>query len=172
MQFRVNAARHSIADHFPFMRYSYRSEEQMLNLQLRSTATLLFLIFSLALAACSKQNSSADETNAIRQMLNQQVADWNKHDLDGFASGYWRSPDLVFQSGTSRTNGWDGMRDRYRNSYQSEGKEMGHLDFTNVEINVLSSDSAFVRGHWQLTMSDGKQPGGLFTLILRKFPEG
>ena len=55
---------------------------------------------------------------------------------------------------------------------QSDGKEMGHLDFKDIEINMLGPDSAYARGHWQLTMSDGKQPGGLFTLILRKFPEG
>jgi ketosteroid isomerase-like protein len=29
-----------------------------------------------------------------------------------------------------------------------------------------------VRGSWQLTMSDGKTPHGLFTLVFRKFPDG
>jgi len=28
------------------------------------------------------------------------------------------------------------------------------------------------RGRWQLTLSNGKQPHGLFTLIFREFPEG
>lgn len=137
----------------------------------------ILVLYSLCLLICvtscnRPQPSSTDESAAIRKMLDQQVADWNKSDLDGFANGYWHSQSLVFQSGTSRTEGWDGMRDRYRKSYQSDGKEMGHLDFKDIEITVLSPDSAFARGHWQLTMSDGKQPGGLFTLILRKFPEG
>ena len=33
-------------------------------------------------------------------------------------------------------------------------------------------NAAFVRGSWKLTMSDGKTPHGLFTLVFRKFPDG
>jgi len=136
--------------------------------------SLIFLAFIALIlgSACAKQQAADNESAAIRQMLDKQVEDWNRHNLDGFANGYWHSPSLVFQSGTSRTEGWDGMRERYRKSYEGEGKEMGHLDFGNIEITVLSPDSAFVRGHWQLTMSNGNTPGGLFTLILRKFPDG
>jgi beta-aspartyl-peptidase (threonine type) len=49
---------------------------------------------------------------------------------------------------------------------------MGNLEFRDVEVDVLAPDAAFARGRWELTMADGKKPGGLFTLILRKFPEG
>lgn len=49
---------------------------------------------------------------------------------------------------------------------------MGKLAFTELHITVLGSDSAFVRGGWQLTTASGKNPGGLFTLVVRKFPEG
>src|SRR5229473_93098 len=33
-------------------------------------------------------------------------------------------------------------------------------------------EAAFLRGEFHLTMSDGKTPHGLFTLIFRRFPEG
>ena len=49
---------------------------------------------------------------------------------------------------------------------------MGRVAFSEVEIEPLGADSAFVRGRWGLTMPDGKKPGGLFTLIFRKLPEG
>ena len=62
--------------------------------------------------------------------------------------------------------------DRYIRNYQSGGKEMGRLEFSNLQIEPLSPDAAFVRGAWHLTMSDGKTPHGLFTLIFRKYPEG
>jgi beta-aspartyl-peptidase (threonine type) len=29
-----------------------------------------------------------------------------------------------------------------------------------------------VRGRWRLTFRDGKQTGGLFTLLMRRTPEG
>jgi ketosteroid isomerase-like protein len=115
---------------------------------------------------------AAAEVAAIRAMLDRQMDDWNKKDLDAFCAGYWNSPKLVFLSGGDRSDGWEAMRARYRKNYQGEGKEMGKLAFTEVEVEPLSADSAFARGRWELTKSDGSHPSGLYTLILKKFPEG
>ena len=49
---------------------------------------------------------------------------------------------------------------------------MGTLSFSDLQIEPLGADSAFVRGKFQLQMPDGKQPHGVFTLIFRKLPEG
>ncbi|HEY6306588.1 MAG TPA: DUF4440 domain-containing protein, partial [Candidatus Angelobacter sp.] len=61
---------------------------------------------------------------------------------------------------------------RYQERYRSAGKEMGQLEFQDLNIDVLSRRAAVVTGKWQLTMSDGKQPHGLFTLIVKKMPGG
>jgi ketosteroid isomerase-like protein len=105
-------------------------------------------------------------------VLHAQQEAWNRHDLEGFMAGYWNSPDLTFFSGAQRTSGWQGALDRYRKNYQEQGKEMGTLEFSELQIEPLSADAAFVRGAWHLTMSDGKTPHGLFTLIFKKFPDG
>lgn len=109
---------------------------------------------------------------AIRQVLQSQVDAWNHHDLDGFMKGYWRSPDLTFFSGTTETKGWQPTLARYRKNYQAEGRSMGTLSFSDLQIEVLGPDAAFVRGRFQLVMPDEKQPRGVFTLVFRKFPEG
>jgi beta-aspartyl-peptidase (threonine type) len=49
---------------------------------------------------------------------------------------------------------------------------MGKLQFSDLKIEPLAADAAFVRGRWHLTLADGKTPHGLFTLIFRKFPDG
>jgi uncharacterized protein (TIGR02246 family) len=113
-----------------------------------------------------------DPASAIKATLDKQERDWNKGDLDAFLQGYWDSPKVVFQSGGDRNVGFEAMRDRYRKRYKAEGRSMGRVSFSDVEIEPLGPDSAFVRGRWGLTMPDGKTPGGLFTLILRKFPGG
>jgi ketosteroid isomerase-like protein len=118
------------------------------------------------------QSDEAPSVRAVRKVLDRQVADWNKGDLDAFLSGYWNSPKVVFQSGGQRYDGWEAMRDRYRRRYQAEGKAMGRLAFSALEIEPLGPEASMVRGAWRLTMSDGSKPGGLFTLIFRKFPEG
>jgi ketosteroid isomerase-like protein len=49
---------------------------------------------------------------------------------------------------------------------------MGQLEFSGLEIEPLGQDSILARGGWRLTMPDGTKPGGLFTLIFRRLPEG
>jgi beta-aspartyl-peptidase (threonine type) len=137
----------------------------------------LCLIVLFALVICTSTLVGADKSNenaksAVEQVLRIQQEAWNRHDLEGFMTGYWNSPELTFFSGAHETSGWQGALDRYRKVYQSEGKEMGKLEFSDLRIEALGTDAAFVRGAWHLTMSDGKTPHGLFTLVFRKFSDG
>jgi beta-aspartyl-peptidase (threonine type) len=129
----------------------------------------LTLLFALRADA---QNNPDNHENEIRQVLQRQAEAWNHRDLDGFMAGYWNSPALTFFSGAKETSGWQATLDRYRRTYQGNGKEMGQLIFSDLRIETLGTDAAFVRGAWQLTMSDGKTPHGLFTLVFRLFPQG
>jgi uncharacterized protein (TIGR02246 family) len=124
------------------------------------------LVAGIALAAPA--GAAPPVPAAVRAVLDAQVEAWNRGDLEAFMAGYWRSPDLVFCSGATVTRGWDDTLARYRKRYQSEGREMGRLRFDAVEVVPLDDDTAFARGAWHLVMSDGKEPHGLFTLILRR----
>jgi beta-aspartyl-peptidase (threonine type) len=142
-------------------------------MSIRRTSPVL-IAGALALAALLVGIGRADDDGeaAVRRLLDKQVEDWNRKDLDGFLEGYLHGPGVVFQSGAERFDGFEALRTRYRKSYQAEGREMGRLAFTSLEVVVLGPDAALARGRFQLSMSDGKQPTGLFTLILRKRPEG
>ena len=129
----------------------------------------LTIVLVTALPALSQ---TADPKSAIEQVLRTQQEAWNRHDLDAFMIGYRNSPELTFFSGAKESKGWQAAMDRYRATYTSAGKEMGHLEFSELRIEPFGPDAAFVRGVWQLTMSDGKTPHGRFTLIFRKFPDG
>jgi beta-aspartyl-peptidase (threonine type) len=126
----------------------------------------------LLLCSVNAWSSPASSAEEIRQVIVQQQNAWNHGDLEAFMSGYWNSPDLTFFSGAHESKGWQAALDRYKKSYQSAGHEMGKLEFANLRIEMLGTDAAFIRGEFHLTMSDGKTPHGLFTLIFRKFPEG
>jgi len=130
---------------------------------------------SLLLLAATGQptpKSSPPAEADIKHLLTAQVEAWNKGDLEGFMAGYWHSPDLTFFSGTTVTKGWEPTLERYRQRYKGEGKEMGKLEFLELNVDPLDNKTAVVTGKWLLTMSDGKKPGGLFTLILKRMPEG
>ena len=129
-------------------------------------------------AQLQSRRGEAADTAAIRALLDMQVAAWNRGDLEAYMAGYWKSDRLTFFSGGTVIRGWDATLARYRKRYQSAGKaSMGKLDFTEVEVQVLGPQSVFARGRWHLAMSDGKTPdgkqlGGLTTLIFRRLPEG
>jgi ketosteroid isomerase-like protein len=136
------------------------------------TFVAIFLSAIVPLRAQVHGASTPDAEQAIHAVLLYQVDAWNHRDLEGFMSGYWRSPELTFFSGASETKGWEPTLARYRRSYQSEGHAMGTLSFSDLQVQVLGPESGFVRGKFQLIMPDGKQPHGIFTLVFRKFPEG
>ena len=113
----------------------------------------------------------AKDKAAIQKLLDDQAIAWNKGDLKGFMAGYWKSDKLSFFSGNKKTAGWDATFERYRKTYQAEGKEMGKLAFEELSIERLGDDYALVRGRFRLRLSK-ESPTGIFTLIVRKLPEG
>ena len=82
------------------------------------------LICLLLLCVPSVAENSAQ---AIQHVLETQQEAWNHHDLDSFMKGYWNSSDLTFFSGAKQASGWQATLERYRKTYQSEGREMGKL---------------------------------------------
>ena len=133
---------------------------------------ITFLLIFLGASVVFAQNTKRDEKAAseIRKVMDAQVAAWNTGDIDGFMQGYWKSPKLLFVSGANVTRGWQPTIDRYKKNYDSRAK-MGTLAFTDLEVNVLSKDSAAVLGNWALAR-EKDNPNGKFTLIFRKFKDG
>jgi beta-aspartyl-peptidase (threonine type) len=134
-------------------------------------ALVYFLVPGTPSVGETRLLSTSDAKKEIQKVLDEQTAAWNKGDLKGFMAGYWNSPEFSFYSGKDKTRGWQATFERYQKRYQAEGKEMGALTFTEIEIDLLGPDAAFVRGRWKLVLSK-ETLGGLFTLIFKKVPEG
>ncbi|MBX3265974.1 MAG: DUF4440 domain-containing protein [Acidobacteria bacterium] len=118
-------------------------------------------------AVVSAQESKAQ--TAIRKVMEDQAAAWNRGDIEGFMQGYWKSEKLTFVS-SRVTRGWQQTLDNYKRSYDTREK-MGTLTFSDLEITLLSKDAALVLGSWSLKRANDA-PGGKFTLIFRRFKEG
>ena len=102
--------------------------------------------------------------------MDEQVAAWNRGDIDGFMKGYWDSPLMTFVSGDNVQRGWQETLDNYKRSYNTREK-MGVLTFSELEIEVFSKDTAKVLGRWKVA-HEPKDNQGRFTLIFRKFKDG
>lgn len=103
----------------------------------------------------------------VRAVLDAQAEAWNRGDLEAFMQGYWKSDELTFFSGATRTEGHAGTLARYRKKYQQDGQPMGRLDFPELQVTPLSREAALVRGEWRLVRGRETRDG-LFTLVLRR----
>jgi ketosteroid isomerase-like protein len=106
----------------------------------------------------------------IRAVLARQVQSWNAGDLAGFMDGYEKSDRLRFHSGGDVTLGWQTVAQRYRTRYQDRAA-MGTLTFSELAVDVVAPETALAFGRWRLQRAQD-QPSGLFTLMLRRRPEG
>ena len=144
-----------------------------MNTRLRFMNLCALLVLGLSTVACRGLGDGQDTGDEIGAVLQAQADAWNSGDIDGFmAEGYWNSEELTFLSGGSWTRGYDPVLERYRSRYVEGDNEMGSLEFTDIEIIQMGGDVALARGHWELTFSAGTTSAGLFTLVLRRLPEG
>ena len=134
----------------------------------RAVAITSCILMSTNVSAASARTPNA--VAEIRSILHAQQEAWNRGDIDGFMNGYARSASTVFISEDSVRRGWETVRARYRQKYSDRAK-MGTLSFSDLEINLLSSDAAVVLGRWRLERAKDR-PHGRFTLIFRRLPEG
>jgi ketosteroid isomerase-like protein len=125
--------------------------------------------------ALSREESSARRSPPtasaeIRKLLADQQAAWNRGNLEEFLAGYWQSQATAFAGAQGIVRGWQGLRERYRKGY-ADRRAMGTLEFSELEITPFCADAALALGKWHLEREAGPV-GGVFSLVLRRFPEG
>src|SRR3984885_1799267 len=104
----------------------------------------LFRAFALSIALMTftmfVQAQNTPTAQAIRSVLDKQVVDWNRGDLESFATGYKNSPDILFM-GSKISRGYAQMLETYRKGYSTKEK-MGTLNFANLEVQPLDEHFA------------------------------
>lgn len=137
---------------------------------LRTLLCLLALVPMSAFAQASPSHNS--RTQAILTVLNKSADDWNRGDLDAFATSYKSSPDILFM-GRTISRGYAQMLAHYKASYPTQEK-MGKLTFSQLEVQPLDERLATVTGHFHLdrTVAGGGNADGYFLLVLENTPAG
>jgi beta-aspartyl-peptidase (threonine type) len=116
------------------------------------------------------ERHQAELDATLREILHRQAEAWNQADHEQFMDGYWRSDELTFSSGGKTTRGWQATLERYRKMYPTK-KEMGVLQFSELEVTPLGPDAALMLGRFQLTLENGAAEGN-FSLVWRRFESG
>jgi ketosteroid isomerase-like protein len=119
-----------------------------------------FAFFTIEVAA-----QPNDET-AVRRILNDQSAAWNRGDIESFMKGYWENDSLMFIGKSGITYGWVKTLDNYKKNYP-DTVSMGKLAFTIISAKNLSAEYFYVIGKWHLRRTIGNLEGH-FTLLFKK----
>jgi ketosteroid isomerase-like protein len=120
----------------------------------------------LLTGACFAQPMPPKDDAAIRQVMADQAAAWNKGSIDAFMKGYWKNDSLIFIGKSGISYGYLQALANYKKNYSS-ADQMGTLFFTLLKIKKLSPDYSFVIGKWLLKRKVG-DIGGVYTLLFRK----
>jgi uncharacterized protein (TIGR02246 family) len=138
--------------------------------------TLLLLpTMTMAQAANSKNSDEA----AIRAVLDEQVAAWNRGDIPAFMASYEDSPETTFVGTASVNKGFAKVLERYKQGYANKD-QMGTLTFKDLDIRLLptaagATEYAVVTGRFHLERAakgTATKDDGIFSLVWHKGPGG
>lgn len=132
-------------------------------------ASLLAGALCFSCSGAGKLDEKAIEQK-VRGVLLESVDAWNEGDIGKYMECYYKSDSLRFAGGDRVSYGWQSLLDRYRDAYPDKAA-MGHLTFSEVDIDVVCSGVAVVFGHWKLDREAGVR-SGLYTLVFYNTADG
>jgi uncharacterized protein (TIGR02246 family) len=121
----------------------------------------------LLVSACARPaENSKNEERAIRAVIANMEAAWNRSDFRGYMAGF-KNPDVVFVSRGRLQQGWQGTLDHYVRDYGGAPERRGRLHFWDIRIEMLAPDAAQLISHYRLDKPKNPQDG-INTRLMRK----
>ena len=122
----------------------------------------------LATAGCAGEPAfdPAAEDRAIRQVIAEMEAAWNRGDFRGYMAGF-KNPDVVFVSRGQFKGNWQQTLDDYVRNYGGAPERRGRLHFFDIRVEMLGPDSAQLISRYRLEGGDRPQDG-INTRLMRK----
>ena len=103
---------------------------------------------------------------AIRQVIADMEAAWNRGDFRGYMAGF-RNPDVIFVSRGQFQRDWQGTLDHYVRDYGGSPERRGRLHFWDIRVEMLAPDAAQLISRYRL--EGGERPqDGINTRLMRK----
>ena len=110
--------------------------------------------------------SDALEKDAIRNVIAEMQAAWNRGDFHGYMAGF-ANPDVIFVSRGKIQKDWQATLDHYIADYGGAQGSQGELAFSNIRIEILAPDAAQLISDYKLVRAAGNQTG-VNTRLMRK----
>lgn len=132
---------------------------------IRTALSLALLLSPPVLAAEALPNAQIEKA-AIRQLIHDMAAAWNRGDFRGYMAGF-KNPDVIFASEGRIHGGWQAVLDRYVKRYGTTPETRGALSFHDIRIEMLAPDAAQLISRYRLDRPV-KPMEGINTRLMRK----
>jgi uncharacterized protein (TIGR02246 family) len=144
-------------------------------MRIRGVLAVLVLALVLGSSGTIQAQGRKSEEAAIRTVLEEQVAAWNRGDIPGFMASYEDSPETTFVGTSSVNKGFQPILERYKKGYASK-EQMGMLTFKELDIRLLPTaggvtEYAVVTGRFHLERTakgEATKDDGVFSLVWHK----
>ena len=132
---------------------------------------LIALLLALLAFGCAREPAAprfdpAVEERAIRQLIADMEAAWNRGDFRGYMAGF-KNPDVVFVSRGQFQRDWQGTLDHYVRDYGGAPERRGRLHFSDIRVEMLGPDAAQLISRYRLEGGERPQEG-INTRLMRK----
>ena len=134
---------------------------------MKTILLVVSLLFLSSPAHVTQDDAGRREIEAtIRARFDAGRAAWNRGDIEGYLAGYWDSEGTRWASGATVVRGKKAIAAAFRSRFPSP-QQMGKIEVTGLEVEVLTGTDALVFGHLTHTVG-GLVRKGVFTVHLRK----
>lgn len=110
--------------------------------------------------------TAAEDEAAIRKVIADMQAAWNRGDFRGYMDGFL-NPGVVFVSRGRFQDGWQGTLDHYVRDYGGAPEKRGTLRFFDIKVEMLAPDAAQLISRYTLDRPNAPQDG-INTRLMRK----
>lgn len=143
----------------------------------RALTSMAIVVASIAWLSCRSHEPPAKPSDpvglqaAVDTLLVASAEAWNAGELDGFLEWYRRSPETTYIGSSGLVRGWEAIRARYAPLFEP-GAARDWLRFEGLAARPLGPNLGLATARYVLVQGDSVTATGIFTLIVRREPEG
>jgi ketosteroid isomerase-like protein len=127
---------------------------------------------SIAPERATTPSSDQADIQAINTLLTNMDNRWNTHDVDGYMSAFWNSPELLVVVEEEQYQGWETLYKAYKSGFP-DPNTMGTSEASRIQIKLLRPDFAVASNWWSVSYPNSKvHVVGNTMMDLQKFSDG
>jgi uncharacterized protein (TIGR02246 family) len=127
-----------------------------------------FLLFAALLFAPYVPAFAAEPAIEARYGFAQQMAAWNKGDLEAALDAYWNSPDMVWVNRRGKTQGFSEFASAMRSDFAGKPQAMGRYSGQVLDARSLANDAALLVVRWSIDKDGKRMMGGVSTQLWKR----